>query len=107
MKSPTNPVVAAFKSFQAAKLINLPLWKVIPGLLTQWDKMYQLSLFGAATEKLMAATIDGDLERGVQFAGQSIGLIHDVPTVQALVDRVVNEAGESVRRAGTKFDEGL
>lgn len=106
MKSPTNPVVAAFKSFQAAKLINLPLWKVIPGLLTQWDKMYQLSLFGAATEKLMAATIDGDLERGVQFAGQSIGLIHDVPTVQALVDRVVNEAGESVRRAGAKFDEG-
>ncbi len=32
--------------------------------------MYQLSLFGAATEKLMQATIDGDLRQGVQFVGE-------------------------------------
>jgi enoyl-[acyl-carrier protein] reductase II len=92
MRRPVNPLVAAVKSFQAAKMIGMPLWKVLPGLLTQWDKMYQLSLFGAATEKLMAATIDGDLETGVQFIGQSQGLIQDIPTVQALVDRCIAEA---------------
>jgi len=36
--------------------------------------------------------VDGDLDRGVQFVGQSQGLIHDMPTVQALVDRCMAEA---------------
>jgi len=66
MRSPTNPLVAAYRSFEAAQMIGMPLWKVIPGLLTQYDKIYQLSLFGAATKKLIAATVDGDLDSGVQ-----------------------------------------
>lgn len=41
--------------------------------MTQYDKIFQLAAFGAATKKLMAATIDGDLEHGVQFVGQSQG----------------------------------
>lgn len=92
MKRPMNPVMAVYKAFGAAKLVGLPLWKVIPGVLTQWDKMYQLSLFGAATEKLMAATIDGNLKQGVQFIGQSQGLINDIPTVDELVKRCIAEA---------------
>ena len=98
MKHRLNPVVAAYKAFGAAKLINLPLWKVIPGLLTQWTKMYQLSLFGAATEKLMKASIDGDLQAGVQFVGQSQGLIGDIPSVDELMERCVTEAEEASRR---------
>ena len=102
MKRPTNPIIAAWRSFEAARMINMPLWKVLPGLLTQWDKMYQLSLFGAATKQLVAATVDGDLENGVQFIGQSQGLIHDIPRVQELVDRVIIEAklaNETARRS--------
>ena len=38
-----NPVLAAVKSFQSAKLIGMPMWQVLPGLLTQWTKMYQLA----------------------------------------------------------------
>ena len=92
MKHRMNPVVAAYKAFGAAALINLPMWKVIPGLLTQWTKMYQLSLFGAATEKLMKATIDGNLEEGVQFIGQTQGLINDIPSAQTIIERSVAEA---------------
>ena len=92
MKHRMNPVVAAYKAFGAAALINLPLWKVIPGLLTQWTKMYQLSLFGAATEKLMKATIDGNLDEGVQFIGQTQGLINDIPSAQTVIERSVTEA---------------
>lgn len=103
MKRPLNPISAAYKSFGAAKLIGLPLWKVIPGLLTQWDKMYQLALFGAATEKLMKATIDGDLEHGVQFIGQSQGLINDIPTVEELVQRIVLEAVQQHEMVGQKL----
>lgn len=103
MKRPMNPVSAAFKAFSAAQMVNLPMWKVIPGLITQWDKMYQLSLFGAATEKLMAATIDGNMDYGVQFIGQSQGLINDIPTVDALVNRVVQEAYESHLKVAQAF----
>ena len=87
-----NPLLAAVKSFEAAKLVKMPLWKVVPGLLTQWDKMYILTLFGAATEKLIKATVHGDMQEGVQFVGQTAGLINDIPKVQCLVDRVLAEA---------------
>ncbi len=103
MKRPMNPLLAVIKSFDAAKLIGLPMWKVIPGVLTQWDKMYQLALFGAATEKLMAATIDGNLQNGVQFVGQCQGLIQDIPTVEELVQRCVKEAEQHYSAVGKKF----
>jgi nitronate monooxygenase len=35
---------------------------------------------------------EGDLQAGVWSAGLCIGLIHDVPTVEELVSRVVREA---------------
>jgi len=105
MKRPVNPIVAAYRSFEAAKMINLPLWKVIPGLLTQWDKMYMLSLFGAATTKLVAATVHGDLDKGVQFVGQSQGLINDVPSVQELVDRCISEALTTHAAVGDRFEK--
>lgn len=39
----------------------------------------------------------GDLDAGLVWAGQIQGLIHDVPTCQALLDRIVNEAEAIVR----------
>lgn len=81
-----------YRAFKAAQTMNIPLYKVIPGLLTQWDKMYTIAQFGAATESLMKATIDGDLEEGVQFIGQSQGLINDVPSVDELTQRIIRDA---------------
>ena len=31
MKRRVDPITAAYRSFAAAKLINMPIWKVIPG----------------------------------------------------------------------------
>jgi len=85
--------IVIYRAFQAAKKMNIPLWKVLPGLLTQWDKMYMIAQFGAATEAIQAATVDGDLdEKGVQFIGQSMGMINDIPTVENLTHRIVEEA---------------
>jgi enoyl-[acyl-carrier protein] reductase II len=93
MKSrPWLPVVV-YRSFQAARQLKIPLWKVLPGLLTQWDKMFVVAQFGAATDAIMAATVDGKLDnQGVQFIGQCAGMIHDIPSVEELVDRLVTEA---------------
>lgn len=104
MKSrPWFPVVV-YRAFQAAHKMNVPLWKVLPGLLTQWDKMYMVAQFGAATESLTKATIDGDLKGGVQFIGQSAGLIHDIPHVHELMQRIVHEAREASANRSLAFD---
>lgn len=46
------------------------------------------------------AAIDGDLEAGFVYAGQGVGLIEDVPTVQELFDRIMTEARTSGQRLG-------
>lgn len=95
-KKPMNFLVAVFKSLKAAKMVDLPLPKLIAGVFVQFDKIKQLSYFGAATEKLEAATIHGDLNKGVQFIGQSQGLIEDVLPVQDIVDRIMAEADDTL-----------
>jgi enoyl-[acyl-carrier protein] reductase II len=93
MKSrPWLPVVV-YRSYQAALRLGIPLWKVLPGLITQWEKMFVIAQFGAATEAIMTATVNGDVNgNGVQFIGQCQGMIHDIPTVETLVQRVIKEA---------------
>ena len=39
----------------------------------------------------------GDLSRGIFWAGMVQGLIHDIPTCQELIDRIIGEAEEIVR----------
>jgi nitronate monooxygenase len=41
--------------------------------------------------------ISGDTDHGVWSAGMVQGLIHDVPTVRELIDRIVSEAEEIIR----------
>ena len=88
---PWLPVVAA-RALAASRQMGIPLWKVLPGLLTDFSKVFTLAQFGAATEALRAATISGDVEDGVQFVGQCQGLIREVPTVEELVQRILAES---------------
>jgi nitronate monooxygenase len=39
----------------------------------------------------------GDLDAGLVWAGQIQGLIHDIPTCQVLIDRIVSEASEIIQ----------
>ncbi|WP_109529372.1 MULTISPECIES: NAD(P)H-dependent flavin oxidoreductase [Nocardia] len=39
----------------------------------------------------------GDLDLGIWTAGMVQGLIHDIPTVSELIDRIVTEAGELIK----------
>lgn len=96
-KRPMNFALALVKSLKAAKMVDLPLPKLIAGVFVQFDKIKQLSYFGAATEKLEAATIHGDLNVGVQFIGQSQGLINDIPTVDEIVKRIISEAEDTLQ----------
>lgn len=54
---------------------------------------------GAGT--LRAAMVDGDVEGGSVMAGQSCGLISDVAPVKEIIDRIMVEAEEAMRRSVT------
>ena len=97
--------IVCYRALEAARGFGLPLWKVVPGLLTQFDKMYAIAQFGAATEAIQAATVHGDLDKkGVQFVGQCQGLVDDIPTVDELVQRIVIEAAVVTRENAARFD---
>jgi len=50
-----------------------------------------------AGEKGRKVITEGDMEHGIWSAGQVMGLIHDVPTVKVLVERIVRDAEALIR----------
>lgn len=46
---------------------------------------------------------EGALDAGLVSLSQSIGLAHDIPTVKELLDRIMNEAQETVQRLNNIF----
>jgi len=93
-RRPMNFILACIEATKAARMVKQPIWKVLLGMLAMMDKVKLLAYFGASVPRLKAATIDGDLDKGVQFVGQTQGLIDDLPTVQQVVDRVLQQAHE-------------
>ncbi len=55
-----------------------------------------LSVAGGEKAKLMYS--EGDLSAGIISCGQGIGIAHDIPTVQELLDRIVSEAEQLSRK---------
>lgn len=65
------------------------------------EELLKLETGGASFEEMTqilrgdssrSVTRDGDPDAGLAFAGEAVGLIHDIPTVKELIDRMVNEA---------------
>lgn len=96
--------VILYRALQAARTMKIPLWKILPGLITQFSQIFMIAQFGAATEKLQQATIHGNLNNGVQFIGQSQGLIHDIPTVDEVIQRIMREAKEITEQNARLFE---
>lgn len=92
--------------FQAAlkvrKVLNLSYPAFISmGLKTMMAGEDSASLWMQARQavgavKSMKAIYEGDMEEGFLFAGQNVGGIHDVPTVNELVERIMAEAKETI-----------
>jgi len=49
---------------------------------------------------LRRAVIDGDVENGSLMAGQSVGLVKEEKSVQAVIDELVSQAADALRRFG-------
>jgi enoyl-[acyl-carrier protein] reductase II len=62
----------------------------------------KLTYFGAATEEIRRAIIEGDHQNGVQLIGQVQGLIHDIPTAAVIIERVLKDANVSLASVNTQ-----
>ena len=103
-KKPMNFFVASIEAMKAAAMVKQPIWKIMLGMLAKVDKVKLLAYFGAAVPRLKAATVDGDYKKGVQFIGQTQGLINDQPSVQKIFDTIRQDAqavhNDNARRLG-------
>jgi enoyl-[acyl-carrier protein] reductase II len=91
-KKPMPFVLAAWEATKAAKLVNQSVLKILAGLVLMPSKVKLLAYFGAATPRLKAATEEGNLSEGVQFIGQSQGLIYDTQSTAQIIESTVDEA---------------
>lgn len=82
-----------FRNFKnTARVGRSPVSEEVARRLAQPDATFadvQELVAGAAGRELLQT---GDLSRGVFWAGMVQGLIHDVPTCQELIDRIIGEA---------------
>lgn len=71
------------------------------------EKVLEMEKRGTTLEELMPfisgqlgreAMTRGDVKTGMMSCGQVVGLIHDVPTVKEVVDRIITEAKEIMDR---------
>jgi len=46
---------------------------------------------------------NGDVDAGVLTAGQVMGLIHDIPTCQALIENIMQDAEQIIHQRLTHF----
>ena len=49
---------------------------------------------------------DGDMEKGVLSAGQSMGLVRDIPSCRELLDRIMAEAEAIIKEKFTQVIKG-
>jgi len=67
------------------------------------SKSDQMEIFNAAAgAKSMMMYEEGNLDVGVVSVGQGVGLIHDIPSVKDLIERIMKEANEIIQNLANK-----
>jgi NAD(P)H-dependent flavin oxidoreductase YrpB (nitropropane dioxygenase family) len=61
---------------------------------TQFEDLLSL-MSGERSKKVIR---DGNLEEGIWWTGMVMGLIHDIPTVKELIERIVRDAEEIIKK---------
>ncbi|GAB6270269.1 MAG TPA: enoyl-ACP reductase [Syntrophaceae bacterium] len=105
IKSGLNWPAAFFNSQDIARQMNLPYVKLFFGVLASgYSSAKQLAYLANAFKAIRIATEDGDSKTGILPVGQSQGLIHDVPTIAELFERIVKEAKAAQAKVNAALD---
>jgi enoyl-[acyl-carrier protein] reductase II len=80
-------------SFSIAKELKTPYLKLLMQVLSLGPAKIEIMLRMSQMLKMHVITLTtGDLEKGMTGAGMSVGLVHDLPTVAELMERIMAEA---------------
>ncbi|MDO9515144.1 MAG: nitronate monooxygenase [Syntrophales bacterium] len=98
-------LAALGNSRDIAKMLNLPYYKLFIGVLASGVKnSVMMAYLANAFKAISLATEEGDMSKGVLTVGQATGLLHDIPTVAELFERMAQEAREVEKRLSTVFE---
>lgn len=79
-------------SFTIAKELNQPWLKMVMNTLALGPKQIDSMMRMSQTLKTHTITLTtGDLETGMTSSGMSVGLVHDIPTIAELLERLLEE----------------
>jgi NAD(P)H-dependent flavin oxidoreductase YrpB (nitropropane dioxygenase family) len=67
----------------------------------QGRSLAQMTLAANTPMMLRAGLVEGDTDAGVLASGQVVGVIDDLPSCEELIDSVMTQAGEELRRAAS------
>lgn len=80
-------------SFTIAKELNIPWFKLVRKTLLQGPRQVESMMRMSKMLQMHTITMTtGDLNKGMTASGQSVGLIHDVPTIEEVIHRIISEA---------------
>lgn len=86
--------------------LNLPFFKLVWESLSQGSKKsLQLAHLAIGGEAYRRATEEGDMITGILPVGQDVGLLHDIPSVKELLERMVSEAKAVQRQMAAQFKD--
>lgn len=86
-------------SLSITRELRLSWVKVLGALLVKGPGLLkQMAHMAVAFHAIKAAIQDGDHEQGVHLVGQIQGLVHDIPSVDELMQRTLTQAEESLTR---------
>lgn len=85
-------------SFTIARELQVPWFKMVMQTLAQGPKQIDAMMRMSQMLKMHTITITtGDLKTGMTASGMSVGLVHDIPTIAEVMERLVAEV-ETTRR---------
>jgi enoyl-[acyl-carrier protein] reductase II len=107
MNRPLNLFVVLKDSIAISKELNLPYFKLMFQVLAKGPKTVDAMMRMSQMLKMHTITITtGELDKGMTASGQSVGLIHDLPTIEEVILRIVAEAYETQAKLAESLGEG-
>lgn len=95
-------------SVAISKELKLPYFKLMLQILSKGPKAIDAMMRMSQMLKLHTITMTtGDLKTGMTASGQSVGLMHDVPTIAEVFQRIVAEAEVVQRNLAAQFADSV
>jgi enoyl-[acyl-carrier protein] reductase II len=104
LRRPINVFQVLLDSVGIARELQQPYFKLFFQILIRGPKTIDMMM--RMSQALKAHTITmttGDLKTGMTSTGQSVGLIHDLPTIAEVIERIVAEAEAEQQRVAGVF----